>query len=152
MDPDDHGLLGFSQGGAFVGFSLFARPGAFSKYICGSPGMYAGNFRIFELEQEYAAKHDDLPATVFFGAGEDELVEPLISAFGCVSSMAKMVETLVTRGYPSLRLTAKVFSGESHGTMLGPLVNWGVRAVWGDEIAGRNFYTALRDSGKTPLD
>ena len=31
---DDHGLLGFSSGGLFVAFSLFARPGAFSRYIC----------------------------------------------------------------------------------------------------------------------
>jgi predicted alpha/beta superfamily hydrolase len=148
MKPDDHCLLGFSQGGAFVGFSLFARPGAFAKYICGSPGMYAGNYRIFELEEEYAATHDDLPATVFFGAGEDELTEPLISSFGVVSAMARMVETLVCRRYPSLQLTAKIFPGESHATMLGPLIGWGVRTVFGEEIAGRRFYHELQRVGE----
>jgi predicted alpha/beta superfamily hydrolase len=55
MDPDDHGLLGYSAGGAFVTYALFARPGAFAKYICGSAGLYAGDNAIFDLEEKYAA-------------------------------------------------------------------------------------------------
>ena len=69
MDPLDHGLFGFSQGGTFVGYTLFTRPGAFARYICGSPALNSSNHRIFELEQEYAAKNADLPVSVFFGAG-----------------------------------------------------------------------------------
>lgn len=134
MDSLDHGLFGFSGGGTFVGFSIFARPGAFARYICGSPALYSCNHRVFDLEEQYAAEHDDLPAHVFLGAGEGELTEHLISAWGCASSMAKLAETLSFRGYPSLRLTVKVFAGETHPTMLAPLLSWGVRSVWGDEI------------------
>jgi predicted alpha/beta superfamily hydrolase len=132
---DDHGLLGFSSGGLFVAFSLFARPGAFSRYICGSPPLYNCNYAVFDLEQEYARTHKDLPAHVFFGAGEAELVEPRIAAYGAVSSMMRMAETLSFRSYPALQMTVKIFPGESHLTMLPPLISWGVRAVWGDEIA-----------------
>jgi predicted alpha/beta superfamily hydrolase len=134
MDPDGHGLFGYSAGGAFVGYALFARPGAFAKYICGSPALYLSNGAIFKLEEQYAAEHDDLPADVFFGAGDAEITEPLIAGYGCVSSMAKMAETLSFRGYPSLRLTVKIFPGEIHQTAMHSVLVWGVRSLWSDAI------------------
>jgi uncharacterized protein len=133
MDPADQGLLGFSQGGTLVGYALFARPGAFARYICGSPVLNSCNFYIFQQEEEYAADHDDLPASVFFGAGEREMTDYGVS--GIVSSMARMAETLFIRGYPSLKLEARVFPGESHDTVLPLVLRWGVRSVWGDKLA-----------------
>jgi predicted alpha/beta superfamily hydrolase len=129
MDPDDHGIIGESGGGTFIGYALFARPGGFARYICGSPALYNSHNAIFDLEARYAAEHDDLRAHVFFAAGEAEITQPLINACGCMSSMAKMAETLSFRGYPSLRLTVKIFPGESHG-ILPLLLRWGVPAVW----------------------
>jgi uncharacterized protein len=135
MDATDHGLIGFSAGGAFVCNALFSRPDAFARYICGSPSLYSGDYKIFELEERYAAEHDDLPARVFFGAGEAEITEYMLSAWGFVSGLARLAEILSFRGYPSLELTVKIFPGESHSTMLLPLFSWGVRSVWGDEIS-----------------
>jgi len=134
MDADDHGLLGVSAGGAFVGYSLFARPAAFAKYIACCPVFGASNGAIFSLEEEYAAEHDDLPASVFFGAGEAEITQPLISGYGVVSSTAKLAETLTVRGYPSLRLTVRIFPGETHASVVHSAVGWGVRSVWGDAV------------------
>jgi predicted alpha/beta superfamily hydrolase len=134
MEPEDHGLEGFSAGGAFVGHALFARPGAFKRYICGSPALYACNDSAFRLEERYAAAHDDLPAHVFFGAGGAEITEPMINGFGCVSSLARMAEILSFRGYPSLRMKVKIFPGESHATARPLTLRWGVRSVWGEEI------------------
>jgi len=133
MDPDAHGLLGFSAGGMFVVYAIFARPAEFAKYICGSPPLYSGNSILFEMEERYATAHDDLAAHIFLGAGEAEIAET--SAWGCVSSMVKMAELLFLRAYPSLKLDVKIFPGETHGTALLPLINWGVKAVWGDKIA-----------------
>jgi predicted alpha/beta superfamily hydrolase len=133
MNADDHVLLGFSAGGTFVCNALLTRPEAFARYICGSPSLYSGNFRVFELEEEYAATHDDLPARVFFASGEAELTEPMINALGMVSGMARLVERLSFRGYPSLRLEARVLPGESHATMLAPLIGRGVRSVWDED-------------------
>lgn len=134
MDPVDHGLLGFSFAGTFVAYSLFTRPGAFTRFICGSPPLYVAERAIFRLEERYARTHDDLAADVFFAAGDAEATEYLIAALGCVSSMVRLVEILSTRGYARLRTTMKIFHGESHGTMLPPLLRWGVPAVWGPEI------------------
>jgi predicted alpha/beta superfamily hydrolase len=135
MNAADHALLGFSAGGMFVCNALLTRPEAFARYICGSPSLYSGDLRIFELEEAYAATHDDLPVRAFFASGEAELTEPMINALGMVSGMARLVERLSFRGYPSLRLEARVFPGESHTTMLAPLIGWGVRSVWdADEL------------------
>jgi uncharacterized protein len=60
MDSGDHGLLGFSRGCAFLAYALFARPGAFPKYIGGSGGLYFGSNTLFDMERLYAANHDDL--------------------------------------------------------------------------------------------
>jgi predicted alpha/beta superfamily hydrolase len=136
LDAEEHGLVGGSAGGAFVAYALFARPGAFSTYICGSPTLNACDFAVFELERRYAESHDDLPARVFFGAGEAELTEPIISEFGCVSSMARMVETLALRHYPSLQLSAKFFAGETHETAHSHVLRWGVQSTWGDRVFG----------------
>jgi predicted alpha/beta superfamily hydrolase len=137
FEAEEHGLVGGSAGGAFVAYALFARPGTFSTYICGSPTLNACNFNVFELERRYAETHDDLPARVFFGAGEAELTEPVISEFGCVSSLARMVETLTLRRYPSLRLSAKIFADETHETAHPHVLRWGVRSTWGDRVFGR---------------
>jgi len=134
MDPEGHSLAGYSAGGTFVCNALLSRPEAFARYICGSPSLYSGDYTVFQLEEGYAATHDDLPARVFFGAGEGEITQHLISALGIVSGMVRLVETLSFRTYPSLDLTVKIFPGESHATMLVPLLSWGVRSVWGDEI------------------
>jgi predicted alpha/beta superfamily hydrolase len=130
MAVDDHGLIGMSGGGTFVAYALFARAGAFKRYICGSPALHGGNGKIFQLEQEYAASHDDLPAHVFLGAGEAEITEGFVAAYGCVSSMVMLAEMLSMRRYPSLQLTARIFPNESHGSMWMPLLRWGVVSVW----------------------
>jgi predicted alpha/beta superfamily hydrolase len=137
MDAAEHGLFGFSAGGTFVGYALFAKPEAFALYICGSPALNRGNFHIFRLEETYAAEHADLPVQVFFGAGEAEMSQYLLSGEGIVSSMARMVETLSIRGYPSLRMQARIFPGESHDTVLPHVLSWGVRSLWGDRLASR---------------
>jgi len=137
MDPNDHGLFGYSAGGAFVGFALFARPGAYAKYICGSPALSCAGEAVFEAEEQYAAEHDDFPVEVFFSAGDAEMTEPLIPGFGCVSSMARLVERLTMRGYPSLRMTAKIFPGERHATAMHPALSWGVRTLFPDAFVPR---------------
>jgi uncharacterized protein len=134
MNAAEHGLFGFSAGGTFVGYAIFARPQAFARYICGSPALNRGNYHIFDLEEQYAREHTDLPAEVFFGAGEAEMTQYLLSGEGIVSSMARMVETLSIRGYPSLGLHARIFPAESHDTVLPNVLSWGVRSVWGDTI------------------
>jgi predicted alpha/beta superfamily hydrolase len=115
-------------------YTLFARPGAFTRYILASPTLYVGNGLFFDLEADYAAENDDLPVHLFFGAGTEEASEYIIAAHGCLSSTVRMVEMLSLRGYPSLRMKMQIFQGESHATIIHPVLRWGVASVWGDEV------------------
>jgi fructokinase len=129
---DDHTLFGDSGGGFFCSYALLSRPQAFKRYICGSPCLAAGDFELFRLEEAYAREHDDLKAIAFFGAGEREMLDgnDLVSAWGVVSSMARMVEILHARKYPSLELHARLFPGEDHASVPAWNLSAGLRAVW----------------------
>jgi predicted alpha/beta superfamily hydrolase len=59
---DDHGLVGFSGGGHFVGYALFSRPTAFGRYLAAGPALSGCEDLLFALEADYATTHDDLAA------------------------------------------------------------------------------------------
>lgn len=131
---DDHGLLGHSGGGMFASYALFARPGAFRRYIIGSPSSNAAGRAAFRLESDYAAAHTDLEADVFFGAGELEIGKLGLAAWGIVSAPVLMAETLLLRQYPSLTVTTRIFSGKDHSSVIADIIAEGVRAVWADAL------------------
>jgi len=127
---NEHILFGDSGGGIFCTYALLDDPTSFTGYICGSPALNWGNRELFSKEEQYAKTHKDLQTRVFFGIGESELLQnqPLRIA----SSTALMVEILRARNYPSLKLYARVFPGETHGSV-GPLnLSWGLRTVLQD--------------------
>jgi len=132
---DDHGLMGHSGGGMFTSYALFARPGAFRRYIIGSPSSNAVDRAAFRLEAAHAAAHTDLKADVFFGAGEQEIGQLFLAAWGIVSAPVLMAETLLLRQYPSLRVTTRIFPGKDHYTSLPDILSEGVRTVWADKVA-----------------
>ena len=49
----------------------------------------------------------------------------------------RVAQTLSIRGYPTLRMQARIFPGESHDTVLPHVLSWGVRSVWSDRLASR---------------
>ena len=130
----DHGLMGHSGGGMFASYALFARPGAFRRYIIGSPSSNAADRASFRLEAEYAATNTDLNANVFFGAGEQEIGKLSLAAWGMVSAPVLMAETLLLRQYPSLKLTTRIFPGKDHSSVIADIISEGVRAVWADAL------------------
>jgi len=127
---DDHGLVGFSAGGHFVGYALLSRPQAFDRYLADSPALSGCEDLLFTLEAEYAATHDDLPAKVFFAAGEAELADPYIAAADVVGSMARMAQLLRLRGYPSLELVTRVYPGQTHGSAAAYALSEGLRVLY----------------------
>lgn len=131
---DDHGLLGHSGGGMFTNYALFARPGAFRRYIIGSPSSNAVDRAAFRFEARYAAANKDLPVSVFLGAGELEMGKISLAAWGTVSAVAQMAEVLLLRRYPSLRLTARIFPGKDHASVIADVIAEGIRAVWAEDL------------------
>jgi uncharacterized protein len=125
---DDHTLFGHSGGGLFCAYALVAQPEAFDRYICGSAAIAAGDYEVLRIEERYAQRHKDLPAVVFFGVGEKEVLDK--NTLGIFSSTARLPEILKTRAYPSLKLYFRAFAGESHASVIPPLLAWGLRSIW----------------------
>lgn len=127
---DDHGLVGFSGGGHFVGYALFSRPTAFGRYLAGSPALSGCEDLLFTLEADHAATHDDLAAQVFLGAGEAELADPFVAAADIVGSTTRMAQLLRLRAYPSLQLTTRLYPGQTHLSALSYALSDGLRTLY----------------------
>ena len=99
----DRGLAGYSYGGLFVLYTLFHHSELFTRYFAGSPSLLEV---VFEYEDIYASKHNDLRARLFITAGEheSELVE----------SLKQLTGRLGARNYAGLEIQTHVFEGEGH--------------------------------------
>ena len=139
---DDSTLIGHSMGGLFATYTLLHRPSAFGRYVIGSPWLCWNREVSTSYEAGYAWEHDDLDATVFLCAGADEDVLPsampeLIASEFRGADTAELTRQLSSalegRGYPSLRLTTRIFPEETHFTIAPILVAHGLRAVFAAE-------------------
>ena len=129
---DSHTIFGSSGGGYFCTYALLVRPRSFDKYVCLSPNLYGSDYELFRIEQKYSEVNKDLPAAVYFAAGENEILQGgLPSALGIVSSMSRMAELLKMRAYPSLRLYVHIFPDEEHTTYTSSGLAHGLLALWG---------------------
>jgi predicted alpha/beta superfamily hydrolase len=136
---DDTTLVGDSMGGLFATYTLFRQPEAFSRYVIGSPWLCWNPSVSERYEQEYAASHRDLNATVFLAAGADEAVlrpgfPAAMASIYCQADTAartrRLGEALASRNYPSLRLTTRIFPEETHFTIPAILLAHGLRDVF----------------------
>ncbi|MEM9262675.1 MAG: alpha/beta hydrolase-fold protein [Pseudomonadota bacterium] len=131
----ENALFGHSAGGMFASYSLFARPGAFDKYIIGSPYVKGVGNAVFDLEQKYSEQNDDLDAEVFIAAGSSEADEYFLAASGILSGTIDFSETLRLRQYPSLTLKTQVYTNENHYTVVPRAVSDGIRFLWRNEAS-----------------
>jgi predicted alpha/beta superfamily hydrolase len=128
VDASDQALFGHSLGGKFAGYVLFRRPAAFAKYIISSPGFAFNDWDVFDLEEEYARSHSDLPAQVYLAAGSDETLT--FARLGIVSGTARMAETLRLRSYPGLRLASEFQTRKTHLTTFTENLQRGLELCW----------------------
>lgn len=116
---------------ALLGFNaLLRQPGLFDRWLLASTSIWWDDRVILAREQDYADTHDDLVASVFLSAGEDEVaVDGDGNHYNMVSNVAELAETLASRSYPSLQLTHLTLPGETHSSAIGAAVSAGLRAL-----------------------
>ncbi|WP_310468039.1 alpha/beta hydrolase-fold protein [Sphingomonas sp.] len=131
----EHALFGHSAGGMLAAYAMFQRPGAFQKMILGSPYVNGVAGAVFKAEQAFAARHKDLDVDLFVGVGGAEVDEYFLAVSGIASGTARFAETLHLRGYQSLTLETRVYSGEDHYTVVPRLLGEGIRHLWKKEAA-----------------
>lgn len=99
-------LSGYSLSGLLASYLLLTEPENFDGYLIGSPSLWWDDTIIFDIEQQYSDRHDDLNAKVFLSTNDQE--EPYLS------QMQQFAEALQKRSYPGLELKYHVFDGDSH--------------------------------------
>ncbi|WP_421933913.1 alpha/beta hydrolase [Phenylobacterium sp.] len=118
-DPGDQTLVGSSLGGLFSLHAYLTRPGAFQRHVAGSPALWWRGGEAFATE---AQARPDPQTRLFLSVGGLE-TDP---RWPMVDHMRRMAERLAGRGLP---VTAHVFEGESHTSVIPAALSRGLRSV-----------------------
>lgn len=144
--PGDTTLFGHSLGGLLATWVMLTEPGAFRRYLIGSPSLWWDDNMMFRYEEAYAGTHDDLPVTAFFGIGADETLEGRIREsarlapdlqqqvtalpLDMVDDMHRLVDRLESRSYPGLKSRCVVLPDEFHVTVAPLILSRGLRHLF----------------------
>jgi predicted alpha/beta superfamily hydrolase len=123
IEPEDQTIIGHSFGGLFALYALFHHPHTFRRYVIGSPAIWWARDEILRYESSFATSHSDLPVRVFMCNGA--LEEKQMTA-----DMQDLARALQERGYNGLNLKTYIFEGETHVSVIPPLIGRGLRAVF----------------------
>jgi predicted alpha/beta superfamily hydrolase len=105
VDKTDRGLMGSSLGGLFTLFAMFRETTLFTRYVLTSPAVTWDNGALYRVEQDYHAKHTQLPVKLFMAIGG---LEGTNAAFG------RLVDLLKSRDYAGLQMETRILEGMGH--------------------------------------
>ncbi len=130
-EPERRVYMGHSYGALLGAHTLFTEPAMFSHYILGSPSLWYARQHMMKVEQEYAAKAQDLPANIFMYMGSYEAARPGDRRYNQESDMVADMQTfeqrLKSRGYPSLSIASVVLDEENHMSVFPPGLTRGLQ-------------------------
>ncbi|MEH6436920.1 alpha/beta hydrolase [Massilia sp. DD77] len=127
-------FVGHSYGSLLGLQLLLSTPRSFEHYILGSPSLWFDGGVMFGREQAYAARHTDLPASVFFGIGGLERLAPGKrrsrgeEEADMVEDLREFDGALAQRRYPGLKTRLRVFHEEDHASVFPAVLTHGLRS------------------------
>jgi ferri-bacillibactin esterase len=135
--------FGHSLGGLFGVHALLDESPAFDLFVISSPSLWWDRYVMFERERRWAATHHDLARRVYVGIGGHETDDgrraeaanlpaghrskPPATHLDMVDDLARFVEVLRGRMYPSLDVTLAVHPDEFHATVPAVVLTRGLR-------------------------
>jgi predicted alpha/beta superfamily hydrolase len=115
-------LGGFSYGGLFAAYALFAEPGLFTGYLIGSPSLGWDDGAFYTLDAVRANRADPIGAQVFLSAGE---LEPATA-----QHTARLAYLLQARLSEDLDVQTHFIEGETHLSVIPATLSRGLRALF----------------------
>ena len=115
--------VGHSYGGLFGVYMLLTEPTMFERYVISSPSLWFDNKAILTHERDYAATHEDLPASVFLAVGAYETInlashdQRYNHTLDLVRDLQGFEIRLRSRHYPGLHVESTVLADEDHLTV-----------------------------------
>ncbi|MFO1516349.1 MAG: alpha/beta hydrolase-fold protein [Lysobacterales bacterium] len=132
-DPARRTLAGQSYGGLFGLWVALTEPTLFRNYVLSSASLWYDHRTLFALERGVAAQRRDLAANLYFVIGSRERPGQCGHAdceVDMVADQAAMVRALQSRGYPHLRVQAKVVPGAYHETTFPVGLLWALQELF----------------------
>jgi hypothetical protein len=126
---DERTFVGHSYGGLFGSWVMFTEPELFDHYILVSPSLWYDNRLIFRLESEYASKHKQLSAKVYFTVGSHEWN----SRRNMVTDLRDFTTQVRAHAYSELKIAMKVMEDETHNSVFPAGLSDGLRYLYPDE-------------------
>jgi hypothetical protein len=120
--PADRTLSGYSMGAGFGLYALFSQPGLFPRNVF-VDGFPSG---ITPMEAEFAARHADLPATVYISSGVP-------------GAEFRFATQLRERQYPGLRIDYAQLAGVTHAAVAAEGLTRGLKYVF----AGKSIFEEM---------
>lgn len=124
VSPTDRGLAGYSYGGLFALYALFARPETFGRVFAGSPSVEYDNDIIFKLAGDFAAPGSEQKTRIFLSVGS-------LEDSSTIAAVKKMSTVLQSRYAPGVRVSLQVFDGEDHRSCMAAAVMRAFRVLYG---------------------
>jgi predicted alpha/beta superfamily hydrolase len=126
--PGDRTIIGHSYGGLFASFVLVTQSELFSRYIIVSPSLWYANRSTLSMADAAVAGGSNIRARAFFGVGEFENQPQNNRAM--VDDLKEFVATLRSRQAPQLKLSMKIFEGETHNSVFPGAVTRGLLTIF----------------------
>ena len=122
-DPGDRSIFGHSLGGLFVLYALLERPEVFHRYIASSPSLWWDNGVLLRIESQFARHERSLPKRIFMSVGAEEAAD-------MHERFRPFADSLMSRRYRGLELTAVVLPDETHLSAFATAFGRGVRTIY----------------------
>lgn len=124
IDRGRQSLFGHSLGGYFALYVMLTRPGAYRKYIAGSPSVWWNSHSLLHrlAEAEERLRQAGAGAELLIAVGTEEKTS-------MVEDAEKLYEKLKPNFGHSMRLSFRKFDGEGHVSVLHPLISETLRFI-----------------------
>ncbi len=111
----DRTIVGISYGGLAASHALITRPSLFQRYLIVSPSLWWDKRFMFKAQKERIKSLRDLPAKVFFAAGDMEKGEGKVADMG--KDITVFFSELNSRNYPNFKGKTWIAPDETHHTV-----------------------------------
>lgn len=118
----DRTLVGHSFGGLFALHALLESPGAFRRYLIGSPSPWEGGAWFARRDSAFKSRPDP-QTTVYLSVGGTE-------SLALLSSWRRTADILGSSKYSAVTLITEILSGESHVSAIPVSTVRGLKALF----------------------
>jgi hypothetical protein len=123
VSRSDRGIAGYSYGGLFALYALFAHPETFCRFFAGSPSVEYDNGIIFKHANDFAATGRGLKAKIFLSVGS-------LEDSSTIAGVKKMSEALQSRYDPGVQVSSQIFDDEDHRSCMAAAIMRAFRVLY----------------------